>query len=57
MEGDGSTTDATQLGITGEFMAGGTYVLQAQDGKDVRFSLIMCFKPVRSCLNVSCLHR
>ncbi|XP_057179509.1 nuclear transcription factor Y, beta a isoform X1 [Triplophysa rosa] len=31
MEGDSSTTDATQLGITGEFMTGGTYVLQAQD--------------------------
>lgn len=37
MEGDSSTTDATQLGITGEFMTGGTYVLQTQDGKDIRF--------------------
>lgn len=42
MEGDSSTTDATQLGITGEFMTGGTYVLQAQDGKDMRSSLITC---------------
>uniref|UniRef100_A0AAY4B1P6 Nuclear transcription factor Y, beta b n=1 Tax=Denticeps clupeoides TaxID=299321 RepID=A0AAY4B1P6_9TELE len=31
MEGDGSTTDASQLGITGEYMAGSHYVLQAQD--------------------------
>ncbi|XP_016412469.1 nuclear transcription factor Y, beta a [Sinocyclocheilus rhinocerous] len=31
MEGDSSTTDTTQLGITGEYMTGGTYVLQTQD--------------------------
>ncbi|XP_055046705.1 nuclear transcription factor Y, beta a [Misgurnus anguillicaudatus] len=31
MDGDSGTTDATQLGITGEFMTGGTYVLQTQD--------------------------
>uniref|UniRef100_A0A673NK03 Nuclear transcription factor Y subunit beta n=1 Tax=Sinocyclocheilus rhinocerous TaxID=307959 RepID=A0A673NK03_9TELE len=30
MDGD-STTDTTQLGITGEYMTGGTYVLQTQD--------------------------
>lgn len=35
MDGDSSTTDTTQLGITGEYMTGGTYVLQTQDGKDV----------------------
>lgn len=33
MDGDGSTTDASQLGITGEYMTGGHYVLQSQDGK------------------------
>uniref|UniRef100_A0A671S9I7 Nuclear transcription factor Y subunit beta-like n=1 Tax=Sinocyclocheilus anshuiensis TaxID=1608454 RepID=A0A671S9I7_9TELE len=31
MDGDSSTTDTTQLGITGEYMTGGTYVLQTQD--------------------------
>uniref|UniRef100_A0A6Q2XWS0 Nuclear transcription factor Y subunit beta n=1 Tax=Esox lucius TaxID=8010 RepID=A0A6Q2XWS0_ESOLU len=30
MEGDSSTTDASQLGITGEYMSGG-YVLQSPD--------------------------
>ncbi|KAG7278612.1 hypothetical protein CRUP_013355 [Coryphaenoides rupestris] len=36
MDGDGSTTDASQLGITGEYMASGHYVLQSQedDGED-----------------------
>lgn len=33
MDGDSSTTDASQLGITGEYMAGSHFVLQAQDGK------------------------
>lgn len=33
MDGDSSTTDASQLGITGEYMASGHYVLQPQDGK------------------------
>lgn len=33
MDGDGSTTDASQLGIAGEYMTGGHYVLQGQDGK------------------------
>lgn len=32
MDGDSSTTDASQLGITGEYMASGHYVLQP-DGK------------------------
>ncbi|TNN33519.1 Nuclear transcription factor Y subunit beta [Liparis tanakae] len=31
MDGDSSTTDASQLGITGEYMASGHYVLQSQD--------------------------
>ncbi|KAG1952687.1 nuclear factor Y, subunit B1 [Pimephales promelas] len=31
MDGDSSTTDTSQLGITGEYMTGGTYVLQTQD--------------------------
>ncbi|XP_059366824.1 nuclear transcription factor Y subunit beta-like [Carassius carassius] len=31
MDGDSSTTDTTQLGITGEYVTGGTYVLQTQD--------------------------
>ncbi|XP_077067095.1 nuclear transcription factor Y, beta b isoform X1 [Siphateles boraxobius] len=31
MDGDSSTTDASQLGITGEYMAGSHFVLQAQD--------------------------
>lgn len=31
MDGDGSTTDASQLGISGEYMAGSHYVLQSQD--------------------------
>uniref|UniRef100_A0A8C4ZSC5 Nuclear transcription factor Y subunit beta n=1 Tax=Gadus morhua TaxID=8049 RepID=A0A8C4ZSC5_GADMO len=31
MDGDGSTTDASQLGITGEYMASGHYVLQSQE--------------------------
>jgi len=33
MDGDSSTTDASQLGITGEYMAGSHFVLQTQDGK------------------------
>lgn len=33
MDGDSSTTDASQLGITGEYMASGHYVLQSQDGE------------------------
>ncbi|KAJ7998018.1 hypothetical protein DPEC_G00218190 [Dallia pectoralis] len=31
MDGDGSTTDASQLGMSGDYMAGGHYVLQSQD--------------------------
>ncbi|KAF3859617.1 hypothetical protein F7725_022016 [Dissostichus mawsoni] len=31
MDGDNSTTDASQLGITGEYMASGHYVLQSQE--------------------------
>ncbi|XP_035003639.1 nuclear transcription factor Y, beta a isoform X1 [Hippoglossus stenolepis] len=31
MDGDGTTTDASQLGITGEYMASSHYVLQSQD--------------------------
>uniref|UniRef100_A0A8C7YUG0 Nuclear transcription factor Y, beta b n=1 Tax=Oryzias sinensis TaxID=183150 RepID=A0A8C7YUG0_9TELE len=31
MDGDSSTTDTSQLGITGEYMASGQYVLQPQD--------------------------
>ncbi|XP_062300126.1 nuclear transcription factor Y, beta a isoform X1 [Scomber scombrus] len=31
MDGDSSTTDASQLGITGEYMPPGHYVLQSQD--------------------------
>ncbi|XP_035472513.2 nuclear transcription factor Y, beta a isoform X2 [Scophthalmus maximus] len=31
MDGDSSTTDASQLGITGEYMASSHYVLQTQD--------------------------
>ncbi|TRY69890.1 hypothetical protein DNTS_015352 [Danionella cerebrum] len=38
MDGDGSTTDATQLGITGEYMAGGTYVLTQEDDGDESFN-------------------
>uniref|UniRef100_A0A673N530 Nuclear transcription factor Y subunit beta n=1 Tax=Sinocyclocheilus rhinocerous TaxID=307959 RepID=A0A673N530_9TELE len=35
MDGDSSTTDASQLGITGEYMAGSHFVLaQAQDGDE-----------------------
>jgi len=34
MDVDGSTTDASQLGITGEYMASGHYVLQSQEGKE-----------------------
>lgn len=34
MDGDSSTTDASQLGITGEYMASGHYVLQSQDGEE-----------------------
>ncbi|XP_010783033.1 nuclear transcription factor Y subunit beta [Notothenia coriiceps] len=33
MDGDNSTTDASQLGITGEYMASGHYVLQSQEGE------------------------
>ncbi len=34
MDGDSSTTDASQLGITGEYMAGSHFVLaQAPEGK------------------------
>ncbi|KAL6460279.1 hypothetical protein MHYP_G00320380 [Metynnis hypsauchen] len=38
MDGDSTTTDTSQLGITGEYMAGGHYVLQAQD-EDSRLQL------------------
>ncbi|KAM8910478.1 nuclear transcription factor Y, beta a isoform 1-T1 [Spinachia spinachia] len=31
MDGDSSTTDASQLGISGEFVASGQYVFQSQD--------------------------
>lgn len=34
MDGDSSTTDASQLGIAGEYMASGHYVLQSQDGEE-----------------------
>lgn len=34
MDGDSSTTDASQLGISGEYMASGHYVLQSQDGEE-----------------------
>ncbi len=34
MDGDSSTTDTSQLGITGEYMASGHYVLQSQDGEE-----------------------
>lgn len=34
MDGDSSTTDASQLGITGEYMASGHYVLQSQEGEE-----------------------
>lgn len=34
MDGDSSTTDASQLGITGEYMASSHYVLQPQEGKE-----------------------
>lgn len=34
MDGDNSTTDASQLGITGEYMSSGHYVLQSQDGEE-----------------------
>ncbi|KAG7235815.1 hypothetical protein INR49_002114 [Caranx melampygus] len=34
MDGDSSTTDASQLGITGEYMASSHYVLQSQDGEE-----------------------
>lgn len=36
MDGDSSTTDASQLGITGEYMASSHYVLQSQDGERQR---------------------
>ncbi|XP_032810269.1 nuclear transcription factor Y subunit beta isoform X2 [Petromyzon marinus] len=32
MDADGSTTDASQLGITGDYIGGGHYVLQSSDG-------------------------
>ncbi|XP_073802104.1 nuclear transcription factor Y, beta a isoform X1 [Danio rerio] len=38
MDGDSSTTDTTQLGITGEYMAGGTYVLAQEDDGDESFN-------------------
>lgn len=34
MDGDSSTTDASQLGITSEYMASGHYVLQSQEGEE-----------------------
>ncbi|XP_017281764.1 nuclear transcription factor Y, beta a isoform X1 [Kryptolebias marmoratus] len=34
MDGDSATTDASQLGITGEYMASSHYVLQSQDGEE-----------------------
>ncbi|XP_056311961.1 nuclear transcription factor Y, beta a [Danio aesculapii] len=38
MDGDSSTTDTTPLGITGEYMAGGTYVLAQEDDGDESFN-------------------
>ncbi|XP_053572938.1 nuclear transcription factor Y subunit beta isoform X1 [Bombina bombina] len=32
MDGDNATTDATQLGISGEYIGGGHYVIQPHDG-------------------------
>uniref|UniRef100_A0A8C4Q6S4 Nuclear transcription factor Y subunit beta n=1 Tax=Eptatretus burgeri TaxID=7764 RepID=A0A8C4Q6S4_EPTBU len=32
MEGEGGTTDTSQLGIAGDYISGGHYVLQASDG-------------------------
>uniref|UniRef100_UPI00358E8973 nuclear transcription factor Y subunit beta n=1 Tax=Myxine glutinosa TaxID=7769 RepID=UPI00358E8973 len=32
MEGEGGTTDTSQLSITGDYISGGHYVLQASDG-------------------------
>ncbi|XP_006004191.1 nuclear transcription factor Y subunit beta isoform X2 [Latimeria chalumnae] len=32
MDGDSSTTDASQLGIAGDYIGGGHYVLQSHDG-------------------------
>lgn len=36
MDGDGTNTDASQLNITGDYMAGGHYVLQTQEGKEFK---------------------
>lgn len=33
MDGDGTTTDTSQLAITGDYMTSGHYVLQTQEGK------------------------
>lgn len=42
MDGDSSTTDASQLGITGEYMASSHYVLQSQDGKKSKKNTQTC---------------
>lgn len=49
MDGDSSTTDASQLGITGEYMASGHYVLQSQDGKGRQEEGFVTFFPKSSC--------
>jgi len=33
MDGDSSTTDASQLGIAGDYIGGSHYVIQPHDGK------------------------
>lgn len=33
MDGDNSTTDASQLGIAGDYIGGSHYVIQPHDGK------------------------
>lgn len=43
MDGDSSTTDASQLAITGDYMTGGHYVLQAQEGKITAYYLYIIY--------------
>lgn len=34
MDGDSSTTDASQLGISADYIGGSHYVIQPHDGKE-----------------------
>lgn len=42
MDGDSSTTDASQLGIAGDYIGGSHYVIQPHDGKKHYSKYYLC---------------